>query len=199
MNIHARFGVVDQNEYADTELCIKINPEVRWDFSGTGPKPDDRFFYDLFGTNVVSLANKLGPRSIQGETSESEDSDFQPDFYYEVKIVQRSGNFGIGCAPKYFDCSNDILFGCYENSCGYSANDGKIYNNKAGKNSKNGIYGKKDVVGCGMSNKHKLIYFTRNGFIEAIIQSYNKELIYQPTMSFVRYDEPTTIYMMKES
>ena len=33
MNIYAKFGVTDQREYADKELCVKVNPEQLWSVS----------------------------------------------------------------------------------------------------------------------------------------------------------------------
>ena len=90
VNIHERFGVVDQEEHASESLCIKKNPQVIWDFSRHNEDPNDsedswiddhnqneRLFYDLSGTNCLSLAQKTGRRSIQSVRI----SDVQQDFY----------------------------------------------------------------------------------------------------------------------
>ena len=105
------------------------------------------------------------------------------------------------------------MVGWYQNSVGYHSDNGEIYNNRlsSSKISKNGAYGKGDIVGCGVSDKYKAIYFTRNGVIEAIVTDYNKENPMHPTMTFVRerrsyrYQdtdetrEPTIIEVLKES
>ena len=80
------------------------------------------------------------------------------------------------------------MVGWRQDSCGYHSDDGNIFNNAGSSHmsSKNGHYGDGDIVGCGMSKKFQVIYFTRNGAIEATVSEFNKQHQLHPTMTFVR-------------
>merc|ERR1712150_54412 len=182
VNIYEKFGVTDLNEYTDQKLCIDVNPKVSWNFVKNSA---ERLFFNLSGTNCLAIAHQKGRRSIQSMTNYV--PDLQQDFYYEVKLIhlqQCHKIFGIGCAPKRFNCTADQMVGWYENSIGYHSDDGRIFNNSGSGGDNASTYGNNDVVGCGMSTEYKVIYFTRNGNIEAIVPNFNASNIYHPTMTF---------------
>ena len=215
-SLYKKFGVTDREEHSAERSSINVNPKIPWDFSqeNTAQNLDDRLFFNLSGTNCLSISHQRERRSIQSILNSSS----QQDFYYEVKLIhlqQSHKVFGIGCAPDDFDCHKNQMVGWYQGSCGYHSDDGKIYNNTGSSSlqSKRGDYDNDDIVGCGLSTMYKVIYFTRNGAIEAIVPNYNKDKCYHPTMTFVRvessfYDrriygavpekDPTVIKIVKE-
>jgi len=87
-----------------------------------------------------------------------------------------------------------------QNSCGYRCNNGTV-------SSQNKSYGVGDIVGCGMSEKYQMVYFTRNGAIEALVpdhKMYYKTDQMHPTISFYSIlttdrECPPIIRIMKES
>ena len=126
--VHEKFGVTDKKEYTDEKSCINVNSEVSWDFSqeNTAQNLDDRLFFNLSGTNCLSISHQRERRSIQSILN----SCSQQDFYYEVKVIhlqQSHKVFGVGCAPDDFDCHKNQMVGWYQQSCGYHSDDGKIY------------------------------------------------------------------------
>lgn len=88
--------------------------------------------------------------------------------YFEVFIISAgsSGSIGIGLAPN--DHEEDQQPGWKSNSFGYHGDDGNKYWSEKGccKNDRFGpSFSTGDVIGCGINNVTRSLFFTKNGYV----------------------------------
>ena len=142
-------------------------------------------------------------RSVRAEiVGRGCDDDAPVSFYYEVKILHLETDqkiFGIGCGSANFDTNADLMVGWRENSYGYHSDDGGFFENQGHAAQPRGeLYDKGDVVGCGYSKEHEIIYFTKNGNHIHSVRNF-PDIKYYPIMTFkVDYTQKASEVLLLE-